>query len=255
MRYFFVDYENVGQKGLFFGTSHMSDSSVHIFYTDKCANINLSVIGLLLNEQANIQIHYAEHGTKNALDFQLVSYLGYIVSETGGNGEYIIVSNDQGYDVVAKFWNKNGTHVARSSNMVMHPLDDVFDESDESDETEGTDESAVSDTNTVADPPAIVEEKPVIPKALNMPNNPDEVPAILDAKKEVKPITEQQVMSAIARSKRNAVFYKNMPVILRICNQHATKAEIHNACIDTFGKNSGLRLYCVLRDKKVLQNR
>ena len=43
-------------------------------------------------------------GTKNALDFQLSSFLGYLISEEKEKSKYHIVTNDNGYEAVAKFW-------------------------------------------------------------------------------------------------------------------------------------------------------
>ena len=67
MRYFFIDFENVGQNGLYFGDSKLSDSVVNIFYTERCMNINMDVIGNILDEDAKLQMHYVKNGIKNAL--------------------------------------------------------------------------------------------------------------------------------------------------------------------------------------------
>ena len=49
---------------------------------------------------------------KNGLDFQLVSYLGYLL-KSAGKTEYIIISNDMGYDCVIHFWKEQGYKVSR----------------------------------------------------------------------------------------------------------------------------------------------
>ena len=50
----------------------------------------------------------------NALDFQLVSYLGFMM-KTGAKTQYIIVSNDTGYDAMVRFWNDRERNVSRLS--------------------------------------------------------------------------------------------------------------------------------------------
>ena len=51
---------------------------------------------------------------KNGLDFQMVSYLGYLI-KTAPKSEYIIVSNDTGFDAVVKFWSDREIEVCRKS--------------------------------------------------------------------------------------------------------------------------------------------
>ena len=43
-------------------------------------------------------------GTKNALDFQLTSYLGYLIGQYGIETNYYIVSKDKGFEAVCDFW-------------------------------------------------------------------------------------------------------------------------------------------------------
>ena len=43
----------------------------------------------------------------NALDFQLISYLGYLMkNEELKDSEFIVMSNDTGYDPAVNFWKK-----------------------------------------------------------------------------------------------------------------------------------------------------
>ena len=56
---------------------------------------------------------------KNGLDFQLVSYLGYLL-KTASKSNYVIVSNDCGFDAVVRFWQERGMSVSRTN--VYHVL-------------------------------------------------------------------------------------------------------------------------------------
>ncbi|SFA82088.1 hypothetical protein SAMN05216249_1033 [Acetitomaculum ruminis DSM 5522] len=62
----------------------------------------------LMETKANIQYHNVEAGYKNALDFQLSSYPGYVISQNCFNGItnclYYIVTKDQGFLCLKNFW-------------------------------------------------------------------------------------------------------------------------------------------------------
>ena len=105
MTTYLVDYENVKGDGLN-GINNLTDKDkVHIFY---CENADRLTFGLhkRLNEAA-CKIYYqrVEVGRKNALDFQLVSYLGYLLGKEEKE-EYAIVTTDNGYTSVVQFWQK-----------------------------------------------------------------------------------------------------------------------------------------------------
>ena len=86
----------------------------------------MSVIRLMENNKINIRFEESYEGT-NALDFQLVSYMGYLMGCAGSFSEnkcdaasaescadeYIIMSNDTGYDPAVRFWKDKGFAVRR----------------------------------------------------------------------------------------------------------------------------------------------
>lgn len=65
----------------------------------------------IINNKIELETIKCSQG-KNALDFQLVSYLGFFIF-SDPNSEYIIVSDDTGYDPVVKMWNNKGVKVRR----------------------------------------------------------------------------------------------------------------------------------------------
>jgi flagellar biosynthesis GTPase FlhF len=53
-------------------------------------------------------------GSKNALDFQLTTHLGYLIGKGEHSGAaYRIVSNDTGFDCVVTYWKDKGIDIAR----------------------------------------------------------------------------------------------------------------------------------------------
>lgn len=70
-------------------------------------SISLHIDSIINLSEKNISIKAIDccsgKAKKNALDFQLVSYLGYMISKQDRQ-RYVIVSNDSGFDPVVEFW-------------------------------------------------------------------------------------------------------------------------------------------------------
>ena len=79
---------------------------------DKSAHMGYDRIVCLM-EQKRGAVHWIKcFEGQNALDFQLVTELGSCLSQNGSR-EYIIVSNDTGYDAVVRYWQQKGCSVRR----------------------------------------------------------------------------------------------------------------------------------------------
>lgn len=136
IRHFLVDSENVNDNWLMLFDMADEDDEIIVFYTKKSPHMSyMSVIRLMENNKINIRFEESYEGT-NALDFQLVSYMGYLmgrndthsennssatpivtdtadVSAASCADEYIIMSNDTGYDPAVRFWKDKGYAVRR----------------------------------------------------------------------------------------------------------------------------------------------
>lgn len=86
MSYYFVDFENVRINGVKNLVGIKNGDTVTIFFSDQCKNITLDVIEDLTRNGVQINCYKAKTGTKNALDFQLSSYLGCIIGK-GSSGQ------------------------------------------------------------------------------------------------------------------------------------------------------------------------
>ena len=105
MRMYFVDLENINASGLEYIQSITKGDRYYVFYSDACSNISEEVIKRIIDNGASIKLCKVENGMGNALDFQLSTYMGYIIREDLHRvHEYIIVSGDKGYNVICKFW-------------------------------------------------------------------------------------------------------------------------------------------------------
>lgn len=103
---YLVDFENVGSNGLKGIENLTENDTVIIFYSFRCNKISFQMHQLILNCKTNIVYKEVQNGHKNALDFQLSSYLGYLLSSKPTDStQFTIISNDNDYDDVISFWN------------------------------------------------------------------------------------------------------------------------------------------------------
>lgn len=124
MNYYLVDYENVKNAGLN-GVSKLPENDVVcIFYTDKADSLTFGLHKRLNESAATIIYKKVTNGTKNALDFQLSSYLGYIIHENEDSPyNYFVVTKDNGFECLVKFWG-NKANVKLVENVakdIKHP--------------------------------------------------------------------------------------------------------------------------------------
>lgn len=118
MKYYFVDYENVHADGLT-GYECLSEGDVVcILYSDADKSFSLEILEQITVRRTIVESFKAETGSKNALDFQLSSYLGYKIAKNESDfNSFYIVSKDKGYDRVVEFWSKRGITIKRILNL------------------------------------------------------------------------------------------------------------------------------------------
>ena len=124
MNYYLIDYENIRCDGIKELKDIKDGDTLIIFYSDQCKNITLDALEAVLIKKITYQSFKASVGTKNALDFQLASYLGYLIGNnlkhnSTCNTNYYIVSNDKGYDCLCDYWKSLGSNVIR---LITQPV-------------------------------------------------------------------------------------------------------------------------------------
>lgn len=112
MAYYLVDYENVKADGMCGVDQLGKKDAVCIFYSENASTLTFGLHESLNRSKAKIVLQKVEVGVKNALDFQLSTYLGYLVSENEGKNEtYYIVSEDKGLAILTGYWAERGENV------------------------------------------------------------------------------------------------------------------------------------------------
>lgn len=101
---YLIDYENVGMKGLN-GIGQLSENDkVYIFYGKNAGSVSFETLEQIINSPAKVNCLRALKSAKNYLDFQLVTFSGFLVAHLDDK-EYKIISKDTGFDAVVDFWN------------------------------------------------------------------------------------------------------------------------------------------------------
>ncbi len=112
-RAYLVDTENIGSAWKELLPIKSSKDLMILFFTENSPGISYMDLDFIRRYPSSFDMILCNPG-KNGLDFQLVSYLGYLI-RSAPKTEYIIVSNDTGYDAVVKFWSSRETAVKRQT--------------------------------------------------------------------------------------------------------------------------------------------
>ena len=110
MKVYLVDTENVASSWMSLLEIVEPHDKLYLFYTDHSTILTYSNLELILPRAKQIVPIHCERVGKNSLDFELVSYLGYLINEDN-DAEYIIYSNDKGFQAVSLFWEKRNVSV------------------------------------------------------------------------------------------------------------------------------------------------
>jgi len=109
MRNYYIDFENVKTGGLKGVEDLAPDDSVKIFAKSDTDAMKFRDIKTVMKAKARITIDDVITGTKNALDFQLLTELLIdAAEESSGKSRFIIVSKDRGYDPAIAQMKKRG---------------------------------------------------------------------------------------------------------------------------------------------------
>lgn len=116
MAIYLIDFENVHSDGLKGIEQLERKDECYIFYSEHAGVLTFNMHKKITESRAKIYYVEAQVGMKNALDFQLVSYLGYMLREKPEE-TYCIISNDKAFELVSKFWQDKGVNVTSAVSL------------------------------------------------------------------------------------------------------------------------------------------
>ena len=206
MAYYLIDFENVKSRGMEGVELLTEEDTVCIFYSDNADSMTFDLHRKLNETKANIIYHKVAVGTKNALDFQLATYLGYLICEQQREGihpNYFIVTKDNGFTSLMVYWKAQGVPVRIIRNLLWgkNPAAEQNLLTEEEQETE-TVVTAAEDVTEQPQPeqpqptlPEPVEEiqKPVQPKTerADAPEEPTQPEPVKETQEPVQPEPEK----------------------------------------------------------------
>ena len=162
MAYYLIDFENVKSRGMEGVELLTEEDTVCIFYSDNADSMTFDLHRKLNETKANIIYHKVAVGTKNALDFQLATYLGYLICEQQREGihpNYFIVTKDNGFTSLMVYWKAQGVPVRIIRNLLWgkNPVAEQNLLTEEENETE----TVVTTAEDVAEQPQPTQPEPV----------------------------------------------------------------------------------------------
>lgn len=195
MAYYLIDFENVKSRGMEGVELLNEEDTVCIFYSDNADSMTFDLHRKLNETKADIIYHKVAVGTKNALDFQLATYLGYLICEQQREGihpNYFIVTKDNGFTSLMVYWKAQGVPVRIIRNLLWgkNPAAEQNLLTEEEQETE----TAVTAAEDVTEQPQPMQPEPaeetkesVQPETVEVPAEPTQPKAVEETKEPVQP--------------------------------------------------------------------
>lgn len=110
MNYYLVDFENVKKDGLDGIHKLEQEDKVCILYSKNADSITFEQHKKIMESKADIELCKVDVGSKNALDFQLATQLGFLIANKAADS-YYIVSKDKGFEILSGYWKSRGISV------------------------------------------------------------------------------------------------------------------------------------------------
>lgn len=173
MAYYLIDFENVKSRGMEGVELLTEEDTVCIFYSDNADSMTFDLHRKLNETKADIIYHKVAVGTKNALDFQLATYLGYLVCEQQREGihpNYFIVTKDNGFTSLMVYWKAQGVPVRIIRNLLWgkNPAAEQNLLTEEEQETE----TVVTAAEDVTEQPQPAQPQPTLPEPVEETQKP-----------------------------------------------------------------------------------
>lgn len=111
MKHYLIDSENVGDFWIPLLDIPAEQAELIVFYTNNSPHMSYDSLIKLKESDRKVTFIKCYEGT-NALDFQLCSELGFLIAGSPSD-EFIIVTNDTGYDAAVKYWRRKEYSVKR----------------------------------------------------------------------------------------------------------------------------------------------
>ena len=103
---YLIDYENVGDSAVIGVRDLIPGERVVIFFSKNAKALTFELWNEMVECKGIKETKMVEQPGKNALDFQLSSYLGYCICKYPHFENFVIISKDAGFQTLLDFWGK-----------------------------------------------------------------------------------------------------------------------------------------------------
>lgn len=214
MAYYLIDFENVKSRGMEGVELLTEEDTVCIFYSDNADSMTFDLHRKLNETKANIIYHKVAVGTKNALDFQLATYLGYLVCEQQREGihpNYFIVTKDNGFTSLMVYWKAQGVPVRIIRNLLWgkNPVAEqnlLTEEENEAETVVTTAEDMAEQPQPTQPEPAEETEEPMQPKTekADAPEEPTQPEPVKETEELTQPEPVKETQEPVQPEKADA---------------------------------------------------
>ena len=214
MAYYLIDFENVKSRGMEGVELLTEEDTVCIFYSDNADSMTFDLHRKLNETKANIIYHKVAVGTKNALDFQLATYLGYLVCEQQREGihpNYFIVTKDNGFTSLMVYWKAQGVPVRIIRNLLWgkNPVAEqnlLTEEENEAETVVTTAEDVAEQPQPTQPEPAEETKEPMQPKTekADAPEEPTQPEPVKETEEPTQPEPVKETQEPVQPEKADA---------------------------------------------------
>ena len=118
---YLIDYENVNEGGLN-GIEMLSQDDTLIIFYNETQKLSIDIHRLLEKAVCKKEYVKVNKSAKNYLDFQLSTYLGYLVNKHK-DVQFKIISKDTGFDAVINFWKGRQVKIWRNIDLTKSSVE------------------------------------------------------------------------------------------------------------------------------------
>lgn len=255
MAVYLVDFENVSSAGISGIQKLTKEDKVYIFYTANAANMSFTAHLNLLSSPAEVIYYNVSSGGKNALDFQLSSFLGYLICQ-GKEKNFCIISNDRGYEYVKTFWEKSGLAAditisgSPNINRALLPLERPFtakiQQDDKNEVLPETEPSTIEETASAAGDEVPEMGNPA-PKRTGRPNSRKKTSSAKQEKTFSNGMTKipQNLQNSLAKA--GVTDDSEISSVFELLKHTDGKQQFYRGILKIFGMERGVEVYKSVR--------
>ena len=226
--YFLIDYENVHEDGLTGANTLGKNDNVHLFTSKNAPNISIKTLTFF--NSTNLQCHEVP-ANKQSVDMNLASFLGYLIAKNdNAKCNYVIISNDTGFDNVMKFWRqRENLSIVRQDKIKASPV--ILQKESEIVKTAMPDNTPINEPNL---------------QEVNGKQNTANVNLAQLSNKNCQINVEVQKILSKSGFKNN-IINDAASLVSKNHSQQNAKQLIYRSFISKFGQQNGLKVYNLIK--------